>query len=115
MDRTSFLEKLFRMYPSSFNEFNIKDWFDAYEQVLASPRINYDKLFTLMIKTWTSTTVAPHPQWFETNISNVIEKDDKCAAVRHIEEIQRTSEPIPEHVKIRMEELKRKMTLRALW
>ena len=114
MDRTTFLEKLFRMYPANFNEFNIPDWFEAYELILSSPRINYDKLFTLMIKTWTSTTNAPHPQWFEANVSSAIERDERCSAVRHIEEVKRTAEPIPEHVKMKMEELKRKMAVNVL-
>ena len=57
MDRTEFLTKMFRMYPNSFNEFNIADWMEAYKAVLSDSRIDYERLFQTMIRKWNSTTV----------------------------------------------------------
>jgi len=111
VDRVAFLSKMFRMYPMSFNEYNIEDWMEAYKSVLSNPKINYDNLFNLMIRKWNSTANAPTPQWFEENISQVIEKDERCAAIRHIEEMRETAEPMPEYVKVRIEELKKKMSM----
>lgn len=113
MDRTEFLTKMFRMYPNSFNEFNIADWMEAYKAVLSDSRIDYDRLFQTMIRKWSSTTVAPHPSWFDENVSTSIVKDESCTAIRHIEEIKKTAEPMPESFKARMEELKQKMSMGA--
>lgn len=112
MDRTEFLTKMFRMYPNSFNEFNIADWMEAYKAVLADSRIDYDRLFQTMIRKWNSTTVAPHPSWFDENVSTSIVKDDKCQAVRQMEEWRKEErEPIPEEIKARMEALKQKLSM----
>ena len=111
MDRTEFLTKMFRMYPNSFNEFNIADWMEAYRAVLSDSRIDYERLFQTMIRKWNSTTVAPHPSWFDENVSASIVKDERNAAIRHIEEIKETAEPMPEDFKIRMQALKQKLSM----
>lgn len=111
MDRTEFLTKMFRMYPNSFNEFNIADWMEAYKAVLSDSRIDYERLFQTMIRKWNSTTIAPHPSWFDENVSTSIVKDERSAVMRHLEEIKETAVPMPEDFKIKMEALKQKLSM----
>ena len=59
MDRTSFLERLFTMFPMNFNENNIPFWTEAYENALSSSKINYDTLFRDMVMNWESMSSAP--------------------------------------------------------
>ena len=110
MDRNGFIERLFTMFPLNFNENNIPYWSEAYESVLTGS-INYDKLFHFMIMEHNNMSAAPSPKWFADNRSSYIERDERSAAIRHIEEIKETAEPMPEYIKVRMEELKKKMSM----
>ena len=112
MDRTAFLERLFTMFPLNFNENNIPYWSEAYESVLIGS-INYDKLFKFMITEHNNMSAAPSPKWFSDNRTNYIVKDDLSPALRHMEEIKQDSVPMPESFKLRMEELKKKMSMGA--
>lgn len=111
MDKNGFLERLFTMFPLNFNENNIPYWSEAYENVLSSPRINYDKLFRFMITEHTNMSSAPSPKWFADNRANYIEKDERPATIRHLEEIRQTAEPMPEDFKEKMRMLKEKVTM----
>lgn len=111
MDRTEFLEKLFRMYPQIFNEYNTSDWCDAYESALSDVNIDYDHLFRVMIMNWEDMRKAPSPRWFRINHTASIKHDDRCAAVVHMEDIKKDSVPPPEHIKEKMELLRQKMSM----
>lgn len=111
MDRTAFLERLFTMFPLNFNENNIPYWMEAYEAVLNSSMINYDKLFKFMIMEHNNMSAAPSPKWFADNRSSYIERDERCQAVRQMEEIKQDSVPMPEDFKIRMQALKQKLSM----
>ena len=111
MDKTAFLKRLFAMFPMNFNENNIQYWIEAYESAFGNSKINYDKLFHFMIAEHNNMSSAPSPKWFLENKSMCIEKDERSAAIRHIEEIKETAVPMPEDFKIKMEALKQKLSM----
>lgn len=111
MDRTTFLQRVFLMYPANVNENNMPFWIQAYEHVL-NQNINYDKLFNVMISKYEYTHTAPSPRWFKENLSDCIIRDDKCAALKHHEALKNEKyEPMPEHVKQKLEMLKKKLSM----
>lgn len=112
MDRTAFLEKFFKMYPSSFNENNIPVWWEIYEGILPV-NVNFDKLFYHLVTEWNSTGTAPAPTWFKESSTVNSAKNDKCSALIHAEEIKQTAEPMPETFKLKLAELKQKMSMGA--
>ena len=112
MDKNTFLEKLFRMYPVIFNEFNIPDWYDAYSDVLSVSGIDYDHLFRVMLLNWDDMRTAPSPKWFRQNHTASIKQDDRCEALKHIEEIKKDCVPPPPELKAKMAALKEKMEMR---
>lgn len=112
MDRTAFLEKFFKMYPSSFNENNIPVWWDIYEGILPI-NVDFDKLFHHLVTEWQSTGTAPAPTWFNDSHTVNSAKSNKCVALRHMEEIKQTAEPMPESFKLKIQELKQKMSMGA--
>lgn len=106
MNRAEFLSKFFNMYPNSFNDSNISDWTDAYAIVL-SDNLNFDKMFRFMIRNYNDTYKAPPPSWFKTYI-------DDCKLKEHNKLKQEPAilfdnNGIPEHVKAKMQELKKKL------
>lgn len=111
MDRTEFLNKFFKMYPTSFTEANIPVWWEIYEGILPVT-IDYNRLFNDLIMNWHTMGTAPSPNWFKENhlITNA-KKDERCAAIVHIEEIKRTAEPMPEDVKTKMRDLMNKLKM----
>lgn len=113
MDKTSFLERLFAMFPMNFNENNIPFWIEAYETAFGSSRIDYNKLFQFMIAEHSNMSSAPSPKWFRDNKASCVIKDDTCAAIQHLEEIKNDplNIPMPEDFKIKMEALKQKLSM----
>ena len=112
MDRNEFIERIFTMFPLTFNENNIPYWTEAYESVLIGS-INYDKLFHFMIMEHNNMSAAPSPKWLNDNRSSYIERDERSAAIRHIEEIKQDAVPPPETFKLKLAELKKKMSMGA--
>ena len=113
MDRTAFLDKFFKMYPSSFNESNIPVWWDIYEGILPV-NVNFDKLFYHLITEWNSTGTAPAPNWFKESHTVNSALKENSSALKHIEGIKNDplNVPMPEDFKIKMEALKEKMRMR---
>lgn len=86
-------------------------WIEAYENVL-SQNIDYDKLFNVMIATYEYTHTAPSPKWLKDNLTGCIIRDDKCAALKHHEALKNEKfEPMPEEVKRKFEQLKKKLSM----
>ena len=112
MDKNGFLQRLFAMFPMNFNENNIQYWIEAYEAAFGNSRINYDKLFHFMIAEHNNMSSAPSPKWFKDNKSSAIEQDDRCEALKHIEEIKKDCVPPPPELKAKMAALKEKMGMK---
>lgn len=112
MDRTIFLEKLFSMFPMNFNENNTKYWVEAYETVFMNIKLDYERLFYIMITTYKYTNSAPSPQWFKENMSSCIIREEKSEALKHIEAIRNEKrEEMPEDLKERLKRLKEKISM----
>lgn len=111
MDKSEFLHKLFSMFPMNFTEDNVNYWLEAYEAVLTVP-LDFNKLFLIMVSNYDKTNTAPSPKWFKENMSGAIKKNDKCPALVHIESIrQEEREPMPEELKKKFEQLKKKLSM----
>jgi hypothetical protein len=116
VDKDEFLKRLFSMFPTTFNENNLCYWTIGYETVLNKLKIDYEKLFYTMLTQYDKTNTAPSPKWIKENLSGCIIPDDKCKAVRHIETLRREErEPMPEHIKHKLEALKIKLTMGEKW
>ena len=112
MDRTEFLEKFFKMYPSSFTETNVSVWWSVYEKILPAS-IDFDRLFNDLIMNWHTMGTAPSPHWFrENHMVSSAKQDNKCAALLHAEEIKKDCVPPPPELKAKMAALKEKMGMR---
>lgn len=112
MDRSEFLQRLFSMFPMNFSEGNVTYWMEAYEAIL-NVALDFDKLFFIMISNYDKTNTAPSPKWFKENMSGAIKKEDKCPALRHIENLQQEQlTPMPDDVRKRLECLKQKLAMR---
>lgn len=101
MNRDSFLQSLFSMYPNTFTEKNLQTWHKAYCIVFGNRKIDYDKLFEVYIVNYQNTNTPPAPAWFKEHLSECLIKPDKCAALRNIENIKNDKEcvPMPESFK----------------
>lgn len=106
MNRGEFLTKFFNMYPNSFNDRNIGDWTDAYMLVL-SDRLDFDKIFHFMVRNYNETYKAPSPSWFKSYIEDCKLKEHN--KLKQEPAILFDNAGIPDHVKAKMQELKRKL------
>lgn len=111
MNKSEFLQRLFSMFPSNFNENNMGYWLKAYETVLCG-NIDFDKLFFIMISRYENICSAPSPKWLKDNLQDAIIKNKKSLALVHIENINREErEPMSEETKRKLNQLIQKMSM----
>lgn len=108
MDRNEFLSRIFKMF-SNFNDSNVEFWKPAYEEVLTEPNIDYEKLFKLMVTNWEQTYSAPAPKHFKGWKQDCIPKDDRCDALKNIEQMRENAAPPSPDVLARIEAMRKKM------
>ena len=99
MNRDSFLQNLFSMYPNTFTEKNLQTWHKAYCIVFGNRKIDYDKLFEVYVTNYQNTNTPPAPAWFKEHLKECVIKSDKCAALIEIEKMQENAVPMPEDFK----------------
>ena len=112
MNRDEFLERLFMMYPANFTPDNIRYWTEGYEDVLPL-NIDFHKLYLIMLRNYDDTLKAPSPKWFSENAKNC-KKETSNEALEHIKRIKEEGKQyteIPAHVKERMANLAKKLSM----
>lgn len=70
MKKHEFIEKLFKMYPSSFTQSNVDTWLSNYEIGLGD-NLNYDLLFNKVITKYGGTKI-PSIAWLLENSNEVV-------------------------------------------
>ena len=112
MNRDTFLQSLFSMYPNTFTEKNLQTWHKAYCIVFGNKKIDFDKMFELYVTNYQNTNTPPAPAWFKEHLNECIIKPDKCAALRNIENMKNEEcIPMPESFKEKMRALIAKATI----
>lgn len=106
MNKEEFLNRFFKMYQNTFTNDNMKIWAEAYNLVFGNRKINYDKLFEIMVMRYQNTLTAPPPAWFKECMGECLIKMEKCSALIYIEKIKKEpSSPPPEDFKQKLQAL----------
>lgn len=109
LTRDEFLKRLFLMYPQNFTKNNAAIWREAYEIVLDDEKLDYDRMFRLMVAGYKSIALPPPPSWFEPYKDQCKQKQEN-KALAEIKELKRQGacQPPPEF-KEAAEKLRRKV------
>lgn len=109
MNRDEFIRKQLLKF-GCFNEVNTPIWQRDYESVLKEPNIDFDGLDMKILTDWDSTFNAPSTKWLKEAKRDFIQRDDRCEALVHIENIRNgESVPPPPDVLARIEAMRKKM------
>lgn len=79
MNREDFLMKIAVLYPEFFNKergLTTTAWLDGYREIIPAENINYDRLYRMFLKEYTSVRTPPAPSFFEPYISTVTIKEE---------------------------------------
>ena len=107
MDRNEFIFKILNKF-GCFNDNNMSIWKEDYEQALQEPNIDYDGLYSKIIKNWDSTFNAPSTKWIIDAKQDCIPRDDRCDALKNIEQMRENAAPPPPDVLARIEAMRKK-------
>lgn len=108
MNREQFIKKQLKKF-GCFTENNIEIWYKDYEQALQEPNIDFERLDMKIIRDWDSTFNAPSTKWLMGAKQDCIPRDDRCDALKNIEQMRENAAPPPPDVIARIEAMRKKM------
>lgn len=109
LTRDEFLKRLFLMYPQNFTKNNASIWREAYEIVLDDEKLDYDRMFRLMVSGYKSIALPPPPSWFEP-YKDQCKQQQRNKALEKIAELKKQGGcPPPQKFKEAADKLRRKV------
>lgn len=110
MNRDDFIKKQLNKF-GCFNVSNMAIWKADYEEALQEPNIDFDRLDKKIIKDWDSTFNAPSTKWLIGAKQDCIPKDERCDALKNIEQLRKNVSAPPPEVVAKIEAMKKKMRI----